>query len=141
MFLWTRKCTYTLILALAMWWFSTESLKSNKLLGWILCSCLKVILLHIRKIIDKFIRRGNSIGTAFQSHKRTSNLKWWKWSLSCMKIKIWMCCMLQNSFHTSIYNKSRLEAKNLIEGIKMIQTYQWSICSSNSIEANPSFRV
>ena len=58
-----------------------------------------------------------------------------------MKIKIWMCCMLQNSFHTSIYNKSRLEAKYSIEGIKMIQTYQWSICSSNSIEANPSFRV
>ena len=58
-----------------------------------------------------------------------------------MKIKIWMCCMLQNSFHTSIYNKSRLEEKNLIEKIKMIQTYQWSICSSNSIEANPSFRV
>ena len=100
-----------------------------------------MILLHIRKIIDKFIRRGNSIGTAFQSHKRTSNLKWWKWSLSCMKIKIWMCCMLQNSFHTSIYNKSLLEEKKLIEGIKMIQTYQWSICSSNSIEANPSFRV
>ena len=55
-----------------------------------------------------------------------------------MKIKIWMCCMLQNSFHTSICNKGRL---GLIEGINMIQTYQWSICSSNSIEANPSFRV
>ena len=55
-----------------------------------------------------------------------------------VKIKIWMCCMLQNSFHTSICNKGRL---GLIEGINMSQTYQWSICSSNSIEANPSFRV
>ena len=58
-----------------------------------------------------------------------------------MKIKIWTCCLLQKVFTLHFTTKVVWKNKILIEGIKMIQTYQWSICSSNSIGANPSFRV